>query len=109
MYEWESEMNFERDDRGLIGTYEDEFKAKVQGDTFKKDKEKAIENEVTKLFKKINFCLDSMTRMHFTPRKMTKQEENKDEFIIDETVPVGINSYYSNNKVSHGEIYNAKR
>jgi U3 small nucleolar ribonucleoprotein component len=101
-------MNFEKDDRGLIGAYEDEYRSKIKGESFQKEKEKALEGEVSKLFKKICFCLDSMTRMNFVPRN-TKSSDKKEEFVVDETVPIGINSYYSNNKMFHNEIHKAKR
>ena len=102
-------MNFEKDDRGLIGAYEDEYRAKIKGESFQKEKETAIEGEISKLFRKMCFCLDSMTRMNFVPRGKNMENEKKEEFTIDETVPIGINSYFSQNGKTHNEIYKTKK
>ena len=102
-------MNFEKDDRGLIGAYEDEYRAKIKGESFQKEKEVVLEKEVSKLFKKICFCLDSMTRMNFVPRSAKGGDKKRKEFTIDETVPIGIQSYYTQNKESHNDIYKAKK
>lgn len=102
-------MNFEKDERGLVGAYEDEYRAKIKGESFQKEKEEVLEREISKLFKKICFCLDSMSRMKFVPRHAKGAESKKEEFTVDETVPIGIQSYYSQNKDSHKEIYKAKR
>ena len=102
-------MNFEKDDRGLLGAYEDEYRAKLKGESFQKEKETALENEISKLFKKICFCLDSMTRMNFVPRTSAKRDTKKEEFTVDETVPIGINSYYTETGKTHNEVYKAKK
>ena len=101
-------MNFEKDERGLIGLYEDEYNLKVKGESFIKEKEKVLENEILGLFKKINFCLDGMSRMHFTPRNNNNKSKSE-EFTIDEMVPVGIQNYYTNDKTTHKQIHNPKK
>jgi U3 small nucleolar ribonucleoprotein component len=101
-------MNFEKDERGLIGLYEDEYQAKVRGESFQNEKEKVVEKEILNLFKKINFCLDGMSRMHFKPRNKSAKSQQED-LTVDEMVPIGIQNYYSNDQLTHKQIQSTKK
>lgn len=105
----ESQMNFEKDDRGLVGVYEDEYQAKIRGEAFHKEKNKAIEDEISKLYKKICFALDSMTRMHFKPGQKRRIKDEDKGMLVDESVPVGINSYYTQDRIAQNDLHKTKK
>ena len=102
-------MNFEKDDRGLVSAYEDEYQAKIRGEDFHKEKHKAVENEIGKLYKKICFALDSMTRMHFRPGQIQKVKDQQTDMLVDESVPVGILSYYTQDRAVQKDLHRTKK
>lgn len=88
------ELNFEKDKRGLIGVYEQEYKKNILGVDDNKKKDDKVKIQISELFKAICYSIDHMSRLHFTPGNNNLIKDNKasDQFVIDEKVPIFIKS-----------------
>lgn len=102
------ELNFEKDQRGLIGIYEQEYKKNILGVDDVKKKDDKVKVQISELFKAICYSIDHMSRLNFTPGNNNLMKDNKasDEFVIDEKVPIFIKSK-TITKESYQDIHRA--
>lgn len=103
------ELNFEKDKRGLIGAYEDQYKKDVMGVNEEKTKEEVLKNNIRDLFKTICFSIDNMTRFSFNPNTVSlKHETKKDDFVTDEKLPIVVSDNLVKPRESYKKVFNPK-
>lgn len=95
-YRDEEELNFEKAKKGLGEEYEEQYKEEVLGISSEK-KEDKVHVELRELFGKLNYYLDSMTNLSFTPKPIEKAKKGglpKDALAIkvEEKTPIFIST-----------------
>lgn len=83
-------LDFEKDTRGLMGVYEDEYKKKVQGIDIQQTKEDKLKDQIKELYGAICYSIDFMSNFKVQPgdNKLLKDQKTSNEFIVEEKVPV---------------------
>ena len=89
------ELNFEKDERGLMASYEDEYKKNMLGLPVE-TKEQKMQEEITGLMREIMNCLDNLTNNSFVPMPLiTEKKKNKSDIEtinLEEKIPITVKS-----------------
>ena len=103
------ELDFEKDKRGLIGVYEEQYKKSVMGIDEKKSKEDKVKDQIKDLYRLICFSIDNMTRFQYNPTVIPLADKKAtDGFIIDEKIPVVVSGDLLKDRKTYKEVYDAK-
>lgn len=105
------DLDFEKDKRGLTGVYEDEYKKTVLGNDTEKSKADKLKEEIARLFRNICFCVDSMSRGHFTPNsaRFGAPSQPESQVVFDEKIPVFVSANLVDNKKTFSEVHKPEK
>lgn len=105
------DLDFEKDKRGLAGVYEDEYWKDVLGSDPAQTRAEKAREEITQLFRQLCFCIDGMSRAHFTPNNAGYGLPGRAEGqrLLDEKVPVVVTANLVDNRKSFREVHNPDR
>lgn len=103
------DLNFEKDNRGLTGVFEDEYRKTVLGSDPVKTKQDKMKEQILSLYKNICFCIDSMSRNNFTPNNilLSKSKTPESQILVDEKIPVFVSTNMVENRKAFREIHDA--
>ena len=106
-----ADLNFEKDNRGLAGVYEDEYRKTVLGSDPVKGKQDKLKEQISHLFKNICFCIDSMSRNNFTPNNgmLGRNRVVDEQILVDEKIPVFVSTNLVENRKSFKETHEVER
>ena len=103
------EIDFEKDKRGLIGVYEDQYKKSVMGLDEKKSKDDKIKDQIKDLYRLICFSIDNMTRFQYNPNVVSlADKKTADGFIIDEKIPIVVSGDLLKDRKRYKDVYDPK-